>query len=222
MKLVRLSFLTTLLAALCGATACVQAAPSGSADARYVERIGDRYTGFAGSSANLESLATGLRHGSSVTLTQGPTSVDFVPPTRPMGYGNVTRALDLASRQLAAAGITNPTPEQLRAAMMGGTISTPKGDVTLQGVLQLRSQGMGWGQIAHTVGVHPGLRASPTATTKSLGATSGSASKGATTASSVRASPKISTAAGGVPTSSVGITSGHGQGNAFGRGGGKH
>jgi hypothetical protein len=225
MKPVRLSFLTTLLAALCGATAHAQAQPAGSADSRYVQRIGDQYVSFAGSSANLESLAAGLRHGSSVTLTEGTTSVDFLPPTPPMGYGNVTRALDLARRQLSAAGITNPTPEQLRAAMMGGTVSTANGDVTLQGVLRLRSQGMGWGQIAHAVGVHPGLRASSTATTHSLrapaSALSGSVPKNSFSASSRRASPGIVTAAGGAFSTGAGRAAsiGHGHGNAFGRGG---
>lgn len=216
MKRVRLSFLTTLFAALCGATAHAQAAPTGSADARYVQRIGDRYVGFAGSSANLESLAGGLRHGSSVTLTQGATSVDFVPPTRPMGYGNVTRALDLANRQLVAAGITNPTPAQVRAAMVGGTVGTPKGDVTLPGVLHLRSQGMGWGQVAHAIGVHPGLRGSA-ASTHSPHSTL------AASASSRRANPGIATGASGAFARGAGNASatGHGQGNAFGRGGGK-
>jgi len=229
MKPVRLSFLTTLLAALCGATAHAQTLPAGSADSRYAQRIGDQYVGFAGSSANLESLAAGLRHGSSVTLTEGTTSVEFVPPTRPMGYGNVTRALDLARRQLSAAGITNPTPEQLRAAMMGGTVSTANGDVTLQGVLRLRSQGMGWGQIAHAVGVHPGLRASTTGKTHSLPATttalSGSVPKNALSASSRRATPGIVTGAGGAFSPGAGhatsVAHGHGHGNAFGRGG-KH
>jgi hypothetical protein len=73
-----------------------------------------------------------------------------------MGNGEVERALTLASRDLAAAGITNPTPEQLQAALMGGAVTNAQGQATsLDGVLVLRSQGMGWGQIAHTIGVHP-------------------------------------------------------------------
>jgi len=228
MNPVRLSFLTTLLAALCGATAHAQTTPASSPDSRYVQRIGDRYVGFAGSSANLESLTAGLRHGSSVTLTEGSTSVGFLPPTRPMGYGNITRALDLANRQLVAAGITSPTPDQVRAAMIGGTVSTPTGDVALQGVLQLRSQGMGWGQIAHSIGVHPGLRASTTAATHSLraptSAASGLAPRGASAASAVsagRASPGIVTGAGSTFSARAGHVSAAGQshGNAFGRGG---
>ena len=231
MNPVRLSFLTTLLAALWGPTAHSQPLPASSPDSRYVQRIGDQYVSFAGSSANLESLAAGLRNGSVVTLTEGTTSVDFLPPTRPMGYGNVTRALDLARRQLSAAGISNPTPEQLRAAMVGGTVSTANGAVNLQGVLRLRSQGMGWGQIAHAVGVHPGLRASGNAKTQSLRAPTtalgGSAPKNGFSASGRRANPGIVTAAGGPVSASAGHAAsmgqakGHGNGNAFGRGG-KH
>ena len=229
MNPVRLSFLTTLLAALWGPTAHSQPLPASSPDSRYVQRIGDQYVSFAGSSANLESLAAGLRNGSVVTLTEGATSVDFLPPTRPMGYGHVTRALDLARRQLSAAGISNPTPEQLRAAMIGGTVSTANGNVNLQGVLRLRSQGMGWGQIAHAVGVHPGLRASSKATTQPLRAPttalSGSVPKSSLAASSRRASPGIVTGTGGAFSAGAGHTAalghGNGHGNAFGRGG-KH
>jgi len=136
----------------------------------------------------------------------------------------VTRALDLARRQLSAAGITNPTPEQLRAAMIGGTVRTANGDVALQGVLRLRSQGMGWGQIAHAVGVHPGLRAS--STTQSLRAPTtamnGSVAKQqAFSASNRRATPGIVTATGGAFSAGAGHTASLGNGNAFGRGG-KH
>lgn len=129
-----------------------------SADAAYLKRIEPGYTDFAGSSSNLESLASGLRSGSSITLTDttGAPSVTFTPPTKPMGYGNITRALDFANRDLAVAGITDPTPEQVRAALMGGTVINAQGQATtMDGVLQLRSQGMGWGQIAHQLNISP-------------------------------------------------------------------
>lgn len=127
------------------------------ADARYVERIDGRFAVFAGSRPNLENLAAGLRHGSQFKLTGSGETATVLPPTRPMGYGNVTRCLDLASRQLAAVGITEPTPREISAALTGGTVAAATGDVTLTGVLQLRSEGMGWGQIAHAIGVHPGM-----------------------------------------------------------------
>jgi hypothetical protein len=73
-----------------------------------------------------------------------------------MGNGEVERALTLASRDLRTAGITNPTPEQLQAALTGGTVTNGQGEsTTMDGVLTLRSEGMGWGQIAHTIGVSP-------------------------------------------------------------------
>jgi hypothetical protein len=73
-----------------------------------------------------------------------------------MGFGNVRHALTLSRAELRAAGIANPTPQQIEAAMMGGTVTTADGrTVQLKGVLQLRSQGMGWGQIRHTLSLPP-------------------------------------------------------------------
>ena len=141
--------------------ASTSASSSSSADAAYFKRIEGRYSDFAGSGENLQSLASGLRHGTAITLNgDGASSVTFTPPTRPMGYGNVSRALDFASRDLAAAGITDPTPEQIQTALMGGTVTGPNGQVTtMDGILQLRSEGMGWGQIAHQVGISPAANA---------------------------------------------------------------
>ena len=139
----------------------------------YVDRIAPQYETFAGSRDNLESLAAGLRQGKEVTLTApGETTASFTPTTRPMGYGNITRALDLTSRKLAADGIANPTPQELSAAM--------------QDVLQLRSQGMGWGKIAHTIGVHPSGHASTTALSHSSPASSAPSLSGITTAAGGR------------------------------------
>jgi hypothetical protein len=184
-----------LAVSLATALGAAQAQEPPSADARNIERIDGRFSTFAGSSENLQSLTTGLRRGEPVKLTGSGESTVVVPPTKPMGQGNVTRSLDLASRQLAALGITEPTPLEIRAALNGGTVSTPDGRVTLQGVLQLRSEGMGWGKIAHTIGVHPGMGSSKPATpaaaplpaptptsTPSPTATSSPATSGITTA----------------------------------------
>jgi hypothetical protein len=134
--------------------------PQTESGSRYLVRLQKQYPELS-SRTNLESLVHGLRTGSAITLTsaQGTTgtSTTFTPPTRPMGYGNITRAMTLATRQLSAAGITNPTPQQLQTALMGGTLTTATGTVQMQGVLQLRSQGMGWGEVAHTIGVQPGM-----------------------------------------------------------------
>lgn len=128
-----------------------------------IGKTADTYTPFAGSRTNAESLATGLRTGGEITLTGTgangqTTTTNFAPPTKPMGYGNVNKALALSSQQLAAAGVAQPTPEQIQTSMMGGTITNDAGQqVELQGVLQMRADGMGWGQIAHELGVQPGL-----------------------------------------------------------------
>lgn len=127
-------------------------------DTSYLQRIEPQYISVAGSHDNLSSLATGLRTGVPITLlnsTDG-SALTFTSPTKPMGYGNITHALDYATRDLAAAGITSPTTEQLHAALMGGSVTNAAGETTaLPGVLQLRSQGMGWGQIAHTLNISP-------------------------------------------------------------------
>ena len=132
-----------------------------TSDTSYFQRIEPKYSAFAGSDENLRSLALGLRTGSNITLTDNPTvgsadSVTFAAPTKPMGYGNITRTLDFASRDLAAAGITDPTAQQLQAALTGGTVINSQGQVvTMDGVLKLRSEGMGWGKIAHQLGISP-------------------------------------------------------------------
>lgn len=152
MKRFRLTLIAACILALNG-TAWAQ---SGATDS-YIKRTSPRFESFAGSSGNYASLATGLRTGSAITLRGSGETVSFNAPTKPMGYGNVTRSLDLAQRQLAAQGISNPTPSQLQAAMMGGTVTGPNGTVTYTGVLQQRASGMGWGQIAHANSLHPGM-----------------------------------------------------------------
>lgn len=222
---------TTTTAA--GTTVSTTSSTSSGATAAYLKRAESRFGTFAGSSDNVDSLAAGLRTGAEITLTGSGETATFTPPTKPMGYGNITRALDLAQRQLVAAGISDPTPKEIQAALLGGTISGPNGDVKFEGVLQLRSQGMGWGQIAHTIGVHPGMGKSETVVVPANSA----AGSGLSTAGTKSG---IVTAAGGSPasrgngralgasagaTSSAigagtsnagGIGSAKGQGNAFG------
>ncbi|MBI5751474.1 MAG: hypothetical protein HZA59_04925 [Hydrogenophilales bacterium] len=84
------------------------------------------------------------------------------PPTTTMNKGQTDIATSLAKAQLTQYGITQPTPEQLNAALNGGTISTGTGagagakTVQLQGVLTQRASGQGWGQIANGMGVKLG------------------------------------------------------------------
>lgn len=131
---------------------------SSRGESTVTSRISSDFSAFAGSQANADALVNGLRNGSAITLTtttpSGTTSsTTFTPPTGKMGYGNVFISLALAKQQLAGLGITQPTAQQLQAALTGGAVTTATGTTTnLQGVLQMRSQGMGWGQIANSLG----------------------------------------------------------------------
>ncbi|MFA4968538.1 MAG: hypothetical protein WC540_02835 [Sulfuritalea sp.] len=142
-------------------------------------RIASRFEALAGSPENAASLVAGLRTGGAITLSSADSTsgVRFTPATTQMGYGNITRALSLAQRQLAAQGIAEPTPEQLNAALNGGTLTAIDGSgasrtVEMAGVLHLRSQGLGWGQIAHRLAVGPGNRP-PTTTAVAATTTQG-------------------------------------------------
>lgn len=116
------------------------------------DKIASDFTTFAGSPENAENLVSGLRNGTEITLTDGTSSVNFTPPTGKMGYGNVFISLSLAQQQLASQGFTQPSIEQIQAALVGGTVDS----ITYQGILQMRSDGMGWGQIANSLGVKLG------------------------------------------------------------------
>ena len=133
-------------------TAALLTLPLGTL-AQSSAQLVERYTPLAGSKENATSLVTGLRDGTEVKLTSGQGSETFKPSTGKMGYGNVDHALALAEASLKQNGITNPTPTQLEAALMGGKITTASGKtVELQGVLNMRASGMGWGQIANSMG----------------------------------------------------------------------
>ena len=107
-----------------------------AAQAQSESQLSEKYTTLAGSEANAKVLITGLRDGTDFRI--GSTSFD--PPTGKMGYGNVNIALALAQKSLPE----NPSPEQLQAALIG-TSAKP-------GILALRADGQGWGQIANAMG----------------------------------------------------------------------
>lgn len=126
-------------------------------------RIASRFERLAGSPENAASLVAGLRSGGPITLvsTDSISGVRFTPATTQMGYDNITRALSLAQRQLAAQGIAQPTPDQLHVALNGGTLFSVDSNgatrtVKMPGILLLRSQGMGWDRIAHQLAVSHG------------------------------------------------------------------
>ena len=125
------------------------AAPGGSEIAAALAAVADPtkpasvvVRPFAGSQANFERLTSALKQGSAVTLDGGKPGeppVSFVPPGGPMPAEEVAQTLQLASRLLAAQGIHDPSPAELRAALVGGTVRAPSGaTVALRGILEGR------------------------------------------------------------------------------------
>jgi hypothetical protein len=205
--------------------------------ASVANRVAAPFSYFAGSPENAVALANALRTGTTANLSYTTTSADsssqttttttdITVPTRPMGWGNVSHALALASYSLHQAGIEQPTAADLQAALNGGTVTNANGQATtLAGVLQQRASGMGWGQIAqsygttmgavnHSIRVPSRVTPAPTSPSVSTGTTSA-----ATTASSrgVTSASGATTAAGATGTGVV-TANGSAQAHAYGRG----
>jgi hypothetical protein len=202
-------------------------------------KISGTFNSFLGSDST--AVVTGLRNGTPITLTTttpastpgaAPTVTTTVitPPTGQMGHGNVFTSLALAKQQLGQLGISQPTPEQLQAALTGGKITTGTGTETeLYGILRMRSEGMGWGQIAQQQGtklgpVISGLKSAnkqmTTTNASSTGSQSTSSSSGIVSGSGK--SHGNSGQNSGQNRSGEGIVSGSngstGNGNAYGKG----
>jgi len=183
-------------------------------------KIAADFESFAGSQENSTALVTGLRNGSEITLTQeGEPSATFTPPTKPMGYGNVSTSLSLAKYQLAQQGITEPTPEQLQTALNGGTITIDGESVDYQGILQMRADGMGYGQIAQQLGtklgfVVRGIKAQNAhiATLPAGQTTTGSTTSGVTTAAGAASGAQHGRSANHVTTAGHGVATARGRG----------
>ena len=95
----------------------------------------------AGASANLSPVAlqavrNALARNTAVTVPGASGEVTFDPPGRPLSDVEVNQALQLAALLLAQQGIFDPTPEQLRVALAGGTLGTAAGGAAIRGVLQ--------------------------------------------------------------------------------------
>jgi hypothetical protein len=106
------------------------------------DKLIQRYTKLAGSKDNATKLVTGLRDGSKEIQLSGSGSTSGTAITNPMagrtmGYGNVNIVLAMAERQMA--GDTSPTLQNV--------LTNPD-----NGILTLRASGMGWGQVANTLG----------------------------------------------------------------------
>ena len=218
-----------------------------------INKISNNFSSFLGSDA--PAVVTGLRNGTPITLTSTSTTASstpgglpvttttstvIAPPTGQMGFGNVYISLALAKQQLSTLGITQPTPEQLQAALTGGSITQTTGTgatattttTNLQGILTMRSQNMGWGQIAQKLGykLGPVIAGMKSANHNLASTTNPSSNKsGVTAASGKQTESDIVSGSGkshgssnhGVPNgkgSSDGIVtaSGKGNGNAYG------
>lgn len=211
-------------------TAAISTSSTPATASEVESKLVSSFTPMAGSTENATSLVKGLRSGTPILLTspsstpgEPANSVAFTSPTRPMGYGNIRIALSLAKTQLASQGVTQPTPEQLQGALMG----TPTGTstVTQQGILQMRASGMGWGQIANSMGVKLGTVMSgktpattTTGTVNASGAKSTISSSRLTTAAGAQGKHSGTTTAEGAQSSgsSKGITTGQGHSSAAG------
>src|SRR5262245_50250904 len=96
--------------------------------------------------AQLQAVRNALSTGVGVTLgTTGaggtPQNVTFAPTGGRLTDFQVNQALQLAGTLLAQQGVLNPTADQLRAALFGGTLQGLNGgSVVLQGVLQGQSR----------------------------------------------------------------------------------
>jgi hypothetical protein len=125
------------------------ATPSGTAKLEGLLKPADPKTPLAvtrsplaGSTANYRNLVRGLEGGGAVTLTTpGKAAVSFTAPGGPLSVEQVKQTLQVASELLAAQGIREPTPEQLRAALVGGSVASASGgEVRLRGVLEGRTK----------------------------------------------------------------------------------
>ena len=216
-----------------GATAPATAATLSPGQERVAARFASPFATMAGSTDNAVALATALRTGTPATLTytaivDGKTVTTtelFTPPTKPMGWGNVSHALALAQYSLTRAGITSPTSAELQAALVGGKITTADGKVvTLEGVLQQRASGMGWGQIARSEGttmgaVDRGLKSTTVASTAvDPTTTKSTVTTAAGTSSTTRGKGVMTAGATSTATSGKGVTTANGSSTASAHG----
>jgi len=145
------------------------------------------------SPAQLAAVRNALATGTGITLTTAGTrqNVVFSPTGARLSDFEVNQTLQLASTLLAQQGVLNPTADQLRVALFGGTLLGANGAAfAVQGVLQ--------GQLRNTSSSTAGITsASPltNASNSSVAGTSNSSIAG-TSNSPVAASPGASSAGG--------------------------
>ncbi len=133
--------MTRLMTALAILAFSVSAYPQStqSLATQQAQLLGPQLVAFAGSSANFDSLVTGLTTGAPVTLTTAAADgtlqiVTFVPGTK-LSPLDAARVLESVRQNLISRGIATPTGDQIAAALLGGTLTTPSGTSTIAGLL---------------------------------------------------------------------------------------
>ena len=120
-------------------------------------KIAAHYETLAGSMDNALALVEGLHLGVSVKLVASvaaseralPMMTMIDPPTGAMDLGDVERALAMAQFALQRARVSQPTAEQLEAALLGGVALNGDGEwVTFAGILSLHAAGVPWNHVA--------------------------------------------------------------------------
>jgi hypothetical protein len=186
-----------------------------------VDRIATQFTDVACSAENARKLVQALHGGTSVTLNANGKTATFTP-TGNLGYGETYIALALAAEALRSAGVTScATPEQWQAVLMGGPLNVAGASSTrstsvasasssshFPGVLTLRSQGQGWGQIAQTTNVQLGQVVSGARTSFNVNTSSDTSNLSPTGRSSAEFNqPSSSSSTTGSSASTSGTTS---------------
>ena len=119
------------------------------------DRISGEFAGFAGSIDNADYLVSGLRRGAVVVALTGRGGTAREPvyvavPTPPMDNVDIYLSLAFARQRLLDQGIAAPTPDQIKAALIGDVPARGERTATIerQGVLAQRRRGMDWLSIA--------------------------------------------------------------------------
>jgi hypothetical protein len=164
-------------------------AQTSSGSSTPTTNISNEYSYFL-KNVDSKQVVNDLRNGQWTTTTTDPqtnvtTTTTEALPTGKMGFGNVKISLALAQESLRQQGIMQPTSEQLHTSLMGGQMVPGDSTTTTNGILQMRAEGMGWGQIAQKYDVKLGQLMSgkqPASTTTTGTTSTTTTSKGITTA----------------------------------------
>jgi hypothetical protein len=148
---------SAMVVALACAWALLPAAPALAAKKKaptesheYNQRLVTEFTPLVGNREATEALVMSLRNG---RPAKGTDTAAPAAASAPLSYGETRYALKLAQGRLAQDGVTQPSTDQLEAALYGGTLDLPAGAKVLAGVLPQHERGVSWGNLAQDVGM---------------------------------------------------------------------